>query len=93
MKKRLLITPTGYFNTGSSAITHMLTEIEGVENSSGVYEMRILFDPDCISDLEYNLIENPHRQNTSFALQRFQTSSAVFLFKTPLYPKYFCNSR
>lgn len=72
MKKRLLITPTGYFNTGSSAITHMLTEIEGVENSSGVYEMRILFDPDCISDLEYNLIENPHRQNTSFALQRFK---------------------
>ena len=72
MKKRLLITPTGYFNTGSSAITHMLTEIEGVENSSGVYEMRILFDPDCISDLEYNLIENPHRTKYKFCVTEIQ---------------------
>lgn len=70
--QKLLITTTGFFNTGSSAITHILSEFDGVDNTGGVYEMRLLFDPDCISDLEYNLIDNPHRQNTSFALKKIQ---------------------
>lgn len=70
--KKTIITSTGFFNTGSSAITHLLSEIDGVENVTGVYEIRLLYDPDCISDLEYNLIDNPHRQNSGYALLRFK---------------------
>ncbi len=70
--KKLLITTTGYYNTGSSAITHLLSELDGVDNQAGVYEVRLLYDPDCVSDLEYNLIESPHRNNTSNALIRFK---------------------
>lgn len=67
-----LITTTGFFNTGSSGITHILSEIEGMNVPDEVYEVRLLYDPDCISDLEYNLVENPHRQNTSNAIKRFR---------------------
>ena len=70
MKK--IITTTGFYNTGSTAITHIMSEFDCVENNSGIYELRILYDPDCISDLEYNLVENPHRQNTSNAIKRFK---------------------
>lgn len=68
----MIITTTGYFNTGSSAITHLLKEFDDVSNVDDVYEVRLLYDPDCISDLEYNLIECPHRQNTSYAIKRFK---------------------
>lgn len=71
-KQKTIITATGFYNTGSSAITHLLSEVDGVENASDVYEMRILYDPDCISDLEYNLIETPHRQNSGYAVLRFK---------------------
>ncbi len=72
VEKKLIVTTTGFYNTGSSAITHMLSEFDGVDNKSGVYEMRFIYDPDCISDLEYNLIENPHRYNTSYSIVRFK---------------------
>lgn len=70
--KMKIITTTGFFNTGSSAITHILKEIESVYVPDNLYEMRLLYDPDCISDLEYNLVENAHRQNSSHALKRFK---------------------
>lgn len=68
----MIITTTGFFNTGSSAITHLLKEFDSISNTDNVYEMRLLYDPDCISDLEYNLTECPHRQNTSHAICRFK---------------------
>ena len=68
----MIITTTGFFNTGSSAIIHVLKEFDAIYNQDEVYEVRFLYDPDCISDLEYHLIENPHRQNTSYAIQRFK---------------------
>lgn len=68
----MIITSTGFFNTGSSAITHILKEFDVVNNVDDVYEVRLLYDPDGIGDLEYHLIENPHRQNTSYAIKRFK---------------------
>lgn len=68
----MIITTTGFFNTGSSAIIHLLKEFDAINSQDEVYEVRFLYDPDCISDLEYHLIENPHRQNTSYAIQRFK---------------------
>ena len=72
MEKQTIVIPTGFYNTGSSVITNVLQEMEGTSTLEGVNEWRILYDPDCIRDLEYHLIENPHRQNTAYALKRFK---------------------
>ena len=64
------ITTTGFYGTGSSAITDLLKEYSTVACKDD-YELRFLFDPDGISDLEYNLIENPNRHNSSHSLKRF----------------------
>ena len=68
----MIITSTGFSNTGSSAITHILSEFSVVQNSDKTTEFRLLYDADCICDLEYNLITNPHRHNTSNAIKRFK---------------------
>ncbi len=65
-----IITCASYFATGSSAVTDLFSEFEGVL-SFDRYEYRILQDPDGISDLEYNIVENNHRHNTSHAIKRF----------------------
>lgn len=72
MKMPKLITSTGFFNTGSSAVTNILQEFESVNCRGNLVETRLLYDTDCISDLEYNLVENPHRHNTSNAIKRFK---------------------
>lgn len=67
----MIITTTGYYNTGSSAITHILKEFDDSNLVDDVNEIRLLYDPDGIDDLRYHLIDCPHRQNTSFAVKRF----------------------
>ena len=66
-----VITVTGFYGTGSSAITDLLSDCDNVD-CKGDYEIRILHDPYGISDLEYNLIENPNRHNTSNAIKKFK---------------------
>jgi hypothetical protein len=68
MKK---IACVGYHATGSGVIADLLREFDNVEQGAADCESRILQDPDGISDLEYNLVENPHRLNSGFALKRF----------------------
>lgn len=65
-----IITCTGYYGTGSSAVTDLLTEFDNVY-SMGDYEFRFVQDPEGISDLEYNLVENHHRHNSGHALKRY----------------------
>lgn len=65
-----IITCAGYYRTGSSAVTDLFSEYEGC-GSVGSYEFRFLHDPDGVRDLEYNLIENNNRQNTSHAIKRY----------------------
>lgn len=65
-----IITCAGFYRTGSSAISDMFSEFENVY-SFGDFEFRFIQDPDGISDLEYNICENPHRHNTSYAIKRF----------------------
>lgn len=66
-----IITCTGFYATGSSAVTDILSDCDNVL-CKGDYEVRILHDPYCVSDLEYNLIENPNRHNTSNAIKNFK---------------------
>lgn len=70
----MIITTTGFFGTGSSVITNLFQEFTNIDTGQGEYEIRLLYDPDCISDLEYYLVENPHRQITSYAIKRFRKS-------------------
>ena len=66
-----VITCTGFYGTGSSAVTDLFSDCESVECKSD-YEIRILHDPYCVSDLEYNIVENPNRHNTSNAIKKFK---------------------
>lgn len=65
-----IITCASYYGTGSSAITDLLSECNCVF-SLGESEYRFLQDPHGISDLEYAIIENNHRHNTSDAIKEF----------------------
>lgn len=66
-----IITTTGFYGTGSSAITDLVKEYGNVSCKSD-FEIRFLHDPYGVSDLEYNLIENPNRHNTSHAIKKFR---------------------
>ena len=65
-----LISCAGYFCSGSSAFTDLVSEYEGVKSLSN-YEFRFLQDIDGLTDLEYHLVENHHRHNAGHALKRF----------------------
>lgn len=66
-----VITCTGFYGTGSSAVTDIFSDCDNV-CCKGDYEVRILHDPNGVSDLEYHLIENPNRHNTSNAIKLFK---------------------
>ncbi len=61
----------GFYATGSGVIDDLLRELDNVAQGSYECESRFLHDADGISDLEYNLVENPHRLNSSLAVMRF----------------------
>ena len=66
----MIITCASYYATGSSAVTDLFSEFANC-SSAGEYEYRFIHDPDGLRDLEYNLIENNNRHNTSAAIKRF----------------------
>lgn len=68
MKK---IACVGYHATGSGVIDDLFREFDNVSQGTYEVEARLLQDPDGISDLEYNLVENPHRLNSGYAVKRF----------------------
>lgn len=65
-----LITCASYYGSGSSAVTDLIGEYEGVKSLTD-YEFRFLQDIDGITDLEYHLVKNHHRHNAGHALKRF----------------------
>ena len=68
MKK---IACVGYHATGAGVIDDLFREFDNVAQGSYEVECRVLQDPDGVADLEYNLVENPHRLNSGFAVKRF----------------------
>lgn len=66
-----LATVTGYYGTGSSAVTDLLEEYRGVKSLGCNFECRIAHDMHGLSDLEYYLVENNHRHNSSIAIKQF----------------------
>lgn len=68
MKK---IACVGYHGTGAGVIDDLLREFDNIAQGRYESESRYLHDADGISDLEYNLVENPHRLNSGYAVRRF----------------------
>lgn len=66
-----IITCASYHGTGSSAISDLFSEFDAV-GSLGIYEYRFLQDPNGISDLEFHVVQNNHRHNTSDAIKQFK---------------------
>lgn len=81
-----IITVTGYYGTGSSAVTDLVSELDNV-HSLGEYEMRFLHDPNGISDLEFKIVENFNRHNSSYAVKHY-LQYAKFLNSVAGYKKY-----
>lgn len=78
------ITCAGYYGTGSSAVTDLVSEFDNVHSFSNE-EFRFIHDTDGISDLEYHLIENFNRHNSGHAIKRYKRMvdyfAGNFLFK------------
>ena len=68
MKK---IACVGYHYTGSGVIDDIFRECDNVFQGTYEAEIRMLHDPDGISDLEFHLVENPHRLSSGLAIKRF----------------------
>lgn len=81
-----IITCAGYYGTGSSIVTDLLKEFSNCY-SLGDYEFRFIQDPDGISDLDYNLVENNHRHNSGHALKKYERL-AKFLSGNKFIKKY-----
>jgi hypothetical protein len=64
-----LLSTTGYGCTGSSAVTNILEEFDGIK-SLGNKEFTFAHEPDGIADLENSLREG-HRLKTDLAVKRF----------------------
>ena len=75
MKK---VTCISYHNSGSGAVDDFLREFDGIQFAPSEVEARFLQDPDGISDLEFNLIDNWHRLNSGFALKRFENFARFY---------------
>lgn len=66
-----IITCISFHGTGSGAVDDFFKEFDNCPSAPTNIECRFLQDPDGVSDLEYNLVENPHRLNSGYALRRY----------------------
>ena len=91
-----LITTASYYGTGSSAITDLLSEYNNVASLPSDFECRIAHDMFGLSDLEYYLIENYHRHNSSVAIKMFKRLMELYgdnkYLKMENYPRYLGSS-
>ena len=65
------ISCASYYGSGSSAITDFVSEFDSVYSFTDE-EFRFVQDPDGVSDLEYNLVENFNRHNSGHAIKRYK---------------------
>lgn len=86
------ITSTGYYGTGSSAVTDLLSEYSVISSLPSDFECRIAHDMFGIADLEYYLVDNYHRHNSSIAIKMFKRLMDLYgldkYHKMENYPSY-----
>ena len=73
-----IVTTASYYGTGSSAITDLLSEYSNIRAFSSNFECRFAHDMFGLSDLEYYLVENNHRHNSSTALNMFLRLMGIY---------------
>ena len=73
-----LFTTASYYGSGSSAITDLLSEYSTVKALDSDFECRIAYDMFGLSDLEYYLVENNHRHNSSTAINMFLRLCGIY---------------
>lgn len=69
--KRIII-PTGYMGSGSSVITDLMSEVEGVDVSRGTFEYVFLHCPNGVFDLEDKLLISNNAVRSDEALHSFE---------------------
>ena len=69
--KRIII-PTGYMGSGSSVITDLMSEVEGVDVSRGTFEYVFLHCPNGVFDLEDKLLIGNNAVRSDEALHSFE---------------------
>ena len=67
-----IIVPTGYMGSGSSAITGLLSEIDGFNNDNGSFEYIFMHCPDGLFDLEDKLLHGNNVIRSDEAMFRFR---------------------
>lgn len=69
--KNKIIVPTGYMGSGSSAITDLLGEMEGIDVSRGTFEFVFLHCPNGLFDLEDKLLIGNNAVRSDEAIHSF----------------------
>ncbi|MBQ9965039.1 MAG: sulfotransferase [Clostridia bacterium] len=69
--KRIII-PAGYMGSGSSVVTDLMSEIEGVDTKSGTFEFVFLHCPNGVFDLEDKLLIGNNAVRSDEALHSFE---------------------
>jgi hypothetical protein len=69
MIKKIAI--AGYHFTGCGVLDDLFREFDNVAQAESECESRFLQEADGVSDLEYHLVENPHRKKIDLAIIRF----------------------
>lgn len=69
--KNNIIVPVGYMGSGSSAITHLVSEFKGYEAKAGIFEYVFLHCPNGLFDLEDKLLVGNNSLRSDEALHSF----------------------
>lgn len=69
-----IIIPTGYMGSGSSAVTALISEIDGYDANRGDFEYVFLHCPNGVFDLEDKLLVGNNALRSDEALRTFRTT-------------------
>ena len=67
-----IIIPMSYMGSGSSAVTDLLREYEGINTKNSDFEYVFLYAPDGLFDLEYKLLYNNNAIRSDEAIKSFR---------------------
>ena len=67
-----IIIPMSYMGSGSSAVTDLLKEYEGINTKNSDFEYVFLYAPDGLFDLEYKLLYNNNAIRSDEAIKNFR---------------------
>ena len=85
----MLVVPTGYMSSGSSAITDLISEFDGFSNVSGSQEFIFMHCPYGVLDLEKSLINPISHLISDEAIKRFRDMMSKLYYLEGWWPSYY----